>query len=458
MLIYDNIEVPIIIAVKNAMINSSSRNKNMFSIYSRMAEQQMINETEDNFKTVFKYYKRRRPPPDLKDVVDFHEETPKERFETLSPRLKDYPQSFCNNDIKKLGLNPISNWKCLKLLDIESNGDRLSSGIIMVSNVFTEDGQLLWSLKCMKDYAKNPPNKTNVENLVRTYNYNGKKLTNLQNVVAKPISSYKKIKLGEAQESKQGALILDTKLSESDTNNQKLECDPNLDYDWWANVYNKWYTERLDSTPDVTFTQYERIKTEIDELRWATLGYHHNWDTKKYSDKSVSPFPNDLRDLCKIIISFIGELDQKDIRDEFITGYKPEAAIVNFYPVNSSLGGHTDHSEPNRKAPLLSFSFGLPAIFLCGGPTKETKPTAMVLRSGDILIMTETAREKYHGVPRIFEGEMIQSIFGKEDDKQKILQNQFENVDPELMNDSESTFTKMYLNNHRININVRQVF
>ena len=420
-----------------------------------MAEHPMIHETEDNFKTVFKYYKRRRPPPDLKDVVDFHKETPKERFETLSLRLKDYPQGFCNNDIKKLGLNPMSDWKCLKLLDIESNGDRLSSGIIVISNVFTENGQLLWSLKCMKDYAKNPPNKTNVENLIRTYNYSDKKLTNHQDVVAKLRSSNKKIKLDVTQESKQDALILNAKLGESDTNHQTPECDPNLDYDWWANVYNKWYIERLGSEPELTFTQYERIKTEIDELRWATLGYHHNWDTKEYSEKSVSPFPNDLRDLCKMVISFIGELDQKDVRDEFIAGYKPEAAIVNFYPVNSSLGGHTDHSEPNRKAPLLSFSFGLPAIFLCGGPTKQTKPTAMVLRSGDILIMTETAREKYHGVPRIFEEEMIQSIL---DNKEKKSQNQFENVNPELMNDSELTFTKMYLNNHRININVRQVF
>merc|ERR1719385_154404 len=120
-----------------------------------------------------------------------------------------------------------------------------------------------------------------------------------------------------------------------------------------------------DSKSAVNKAKSEDLKSKhsiwLDELRWATLGYHHNWDTKKYSDKSVSPFPNDLSDLCKMVISFIGELDQKDVRDEFIAGYKPEAAIVNFYPVNSSLGGHTDHSEPNRKAPLLSFSFGLPA-------------------------------------------------------------------------------------------------
>ena len=32
--------------------------------------------------------------------------------------------------------------------------------------------------------------------------------------------------------------------------------------------------------------------------------------------------------------------------------YNPEAAIVNFYTMDSSIGGHTDHSEPNQAAPL----------------------------------------------------------------------------------------------------------
>ena len=36
--------------------------------------------------------------------------------------------------------------------------------------------------------------------------------------------------------------------------------------------------------------------------------------------------------------------------------YKPEAAIVNFYTMDSSIGGHTDHSEPNKSAPLGNIS------------------------------------------------------------------------------------------------------
>jgi alkylated DNA repair dioxygenase AlkB len=32
--------------------------------------------------------------------------------------------------------------------------------------------------------------------------------------------------------------------------------------------------------------------------------------------------------------------------------YRPEAAIVNFYTMDATIGGHTDHSEPNKTAPL----------------------------------------------------------------------------------------------------------
>lgn len=34
--------------------------------------------------------------------------------------------------------------------------------------------------------------------------------------------------------------------------------------------------------------------------------------------------------------------------------FKAEAAIVNYYALDSSIGGHTDHSEKNKEAPLIS--------------------------------------------------------------------------------------------------------
>ncbi|GLH15842.1 Putative alkylated DNA repair protein alkB-like protein 1 [Gryllus bimaculatus] len=125
-------------------------------------------------------------------------------------------------------------------------------------------------------------------------------------------------------------------------------------------------------------------------LRWATMGYHHNWNTKIYSEEERDAFPGDLAALSQCIANAVGYSD-----------FCAEAAIVNFYHKNSALAGHTDHSERNLEAPLLSFSFGCSAVFLIGGKTLETKPTAMFLHSGDLVIMAGESRLCYHSVPKI---------------------------------------------------------
>lgn len=80
-------------------------------------------------------------------------------------------------------------------------------------------------------------------------------------------------------------------------------------------------------------------------MRWATLGYHHDWDTKVYTEEHRHRFPDDLAQLSKYIANALG-----------LTGtYSAEAAIVNFYPLGTTLAGHTDHSEKNLDAPLFSF-------------------------------------------------------------------------------------------------------
>ena len=175
--------------------------------------------------------------------------------------------------------------------------------------------------------------------------------------------------------------------------------------------------------------RYEEASREpgvVDKLRWTTLGYHHDWDTKIYSEEKRGDFPPDLAALSASIVSAL----RGDIQ------YNAEAAIVNYYPVHSSLSGesrlvgvtesecaamsdpgHTDHSELNLAAPLVSISLGLPAIFLIGGPSLHTVPTPLLLRwserimrmthdtctsrSGDVLVMESQARLCYHAVPRI---------------------------------------------------------
>ena len=153
--------------------------------------------------------------------------------------------------------------------------------------------------------------------------------------------------------------------------------------------------------------------------RWATLGYHHNWDTKEYSEKSKTDFPTELAALASEVAKVLGW-----------TNYNAEAAIVNYYPTSSTLNPHTDHSEKNLSAPLISISLGLSAVFLIGGPTLAEPPTPILLRSGDVLLMAGESRMAYHALPKVLPA----TWEGKPDGR-----------------------VGEYLSNHRININVRQV-
>ena len=128
------------------------------------------------------------------------------------------------------------------------------------------------------------------------------------------------------------------------------------------------------------------------KLRWATLGYHHNWDSKEYSEDFKGTVPTDLLKLSNHVANCLG-----------FPGFKAEAAIVNYYALDSTLGGHTDHSERNYSAPLLSFSFGQSAIFLLGGKDKTVKPSAIRIRNGDVLVMSGPSRLCYHAIPKILQ-------------------------------------------------------
>lgn len=63
--------------------------------------------------------------------------------------------------------------------------------------------------------------------------------------------------------------------------------------------------------------------------------------------------------------------------------------------------GHLDDAELDQESPIYSFSFGLSSVFVIGGPTKDERPVAIKLDSGDLLVMSGHARRCYHGVPRV---------------------------------------------------------
>lgn len=114
---------------------------------------------------------------------------------------------------------------------------------------------------------------------------------------------------------------------------------------------------------------------------------------------------------------------------------------------------HVDRSEVCETSPLVSISsvklvhvstlsdiytrLGQAAIFLIGDSTRETAPTAILIRSGDVVVMSGPCRRAYHSVPRILEGTY-----------------------PTICDDDDPLWKPYadYLSTTRINVNARQVF
>jgi alkylated DNA repair protein alkB family protein 1 len=61
-----------------------------------------------------------------------------------------------------------------------------------------------------------------------------------------------------------------------------------------------------------------------------------------------------------------------------------------------------DDAEHDLSKPIVSISLGCPAVFLLGGETRDTPPTAVLLRSGDAVVLAGESRRWYHGLPRVF--------------------------------------------------------
>jgi len=242
-------------------------------------------------------------------------------------------------------------------------------GLYFLPNPFTNDGQVRWSRRCLDEYSK-PPNKMNVD-------------------INQNIEICQESLWNRTRE------LIESKTDQNQVFNQKAQL------------------ELFKSSP-------------IWSLRWTTLGYHHNWNTKVYNEDDKCKFPSQLHQLSRVFGSLVG-----------YQHYDAQAAIVNFYHVGSTLSAHTDSSEYDLTFPLISVSFGLSAIFLIGGETKETEPKAIFIRSGDVVIMTKQSRLSYHAVPRI--------LSSSEDTQTTKFS--YQTDDP----------VEMYLTNSRINMNVRQL-
>jgi alkylated DNA repair protein (DNA oxidative demethylase) len=86
-------------------------------------------------------------------------------------------------------------------------------------------------------------------------------------------------------------------------------------------------------------------------------------------------------------------------------GFEPDACLINRYEPGTRLSLHRDENERDLTAPIVSVSFGLPAIFLFGGKSRADRPRRIRLESGDVVVWGGPLRLVYHGVAPLAEGE-----------------------------------------------------
>jgi DNA alkylation damage repair protein AlkB len=146
------------------------------------------------------------------------------------------------------------------------------------------------------------------------------------------------------------------------------------------------------------------------KLRWATVGAPFDWTKRVYEEERAPEVDERIKRACvkTLEIVFGKEAFVEKGEEKFFDG---QVGLANFYAPGDTLNGHVDDAEMNLSKPIASLSLGLPAIFLLGQKSKALKPvTALIVRSGDAIVLSGESRTMFHGVPRVFsDGETLMS-------------------------------------------------
>lgn len=98
------------------------------------------------------------------------------------------------------------------------------------------------------------------------------------------------------------------------------------------------------------------------------------------------------------------EWAQEAARTAGFDRFEPDACLINRYRIGTKLSLHQDKDEANFIHPIVSFSFGLPAMFDFGGITREMPKTTIMLEHGDAIVWGGCSRLNYHGIRPIKPG------------------------------------------------------
>ena len=123
-----------------------------------------------------------------------------------------------------------------------------------------------------------------------------------------------------------------------------------------------------------------------------TSGYRYD-ECDPTSGRPWPQMPGSFRELAARAAAELGFHD-----------FAPDACLINRYEPGARLSLHRDSDEGDLSAPIVSVSFGLPAVFLWGGPKRSDRPRRVPLEHGDVVVWGGPTRLHYHGVLAVKEG------------------------------------------------------
>ncbi|KAK9765532.1 hypothetical protein K7432_006072 [Basidiobolus ranarum] len=374
-----------------------SRRQEKLALKNAQSNKSYVNQTA--FRACERIYRTRLPPPDFTEVID---------FENLASNTQQNLDRIVKIELKHdlTELSPLFGESrndaklCYTLRDFP--------GLVVIPQAFSPSAQKNIIKSCLRDHAKHP----NLSNLDAHYVVPDGGIWNL----------YEKEAKGEISPEDPSYYVPLKDMSDSEDK---------------VGVYG--------DAPKETNLSVLPPSQLIRRLRWITCGYQYNWLDKTYALEKRYPFPEDIGDIASAVakaIEGVGhiEMDGSGYVNQYEgSKFKPEAGVINYYQLKDSLMAHVDKSEINMDAPLVSFSLGHSCIYLLGGTTRDVPPVAIYLRSGDVLAMCGPCRAAFHGVPRILESTLPDYL----------------KTNPE---DPDWDIYASFVNEARINVNVRQVF
>ncbi|KAI8982605.1 hypothetical protein BDB01DRAFT_843449 [Pilobolus umbonatus] len=296
------------------------------------------------FRYVERNFKSKIPLPDFTHVIDFKklDRNTKESNECLVPVKLKY-------DLKKLSsLFGQSDEECRDAFVLKK-----VPGLVVIPNAFTPKAQRYLIKQCLSVYSK-PPNTSNLDTHYHMP----------QNGIW---SLYEEQEEGELRPDDERYYVPKKTSTSSSTYSDSDSEDSSVDVNktTCTNItacsddFQPIITGPKPDPPPAAGVPSLSPSEMVRKLRWVMLGFQYHWPTKTYHLDRRYPFPPDVSDLTKAVVTAVEGIGYEGDGVKWLNTYKgedynAEAGVVNYYQYRDTLMGHVDRSELNMEAPLVS--------------------------------------------------------------------------------------------------------